>query len=275
MQYEEFGTWLRRRRRALALSQTELGTQVGCSAALIRKIESGERRVSRQVAAGLAACLGLDADEAVDFVQRARLGQAPADSPACPGAASLPLPATPFIGRQAELQQLQHLLAAPDCRLVNLIGPGGSGKTRLALEVARLQRDNFADGVVFVPLASLESSDEIGQALARALCVSSHNQDPWEQVLQLLAARRVLLLLDNLEHLAGVARPLLAELLQRAPQVCLLITSRERLDLPGEWLVELQGLPFSEDAEVASGTAHGSLVLLLPPGQRAGTGRMV
>jgi predicted ATPase len=262
MQHEEFGAWLRRQRRALALSQAELGARLGCSAALIRKIESGERRASQQFAEGVAGWLSIAGSEHADFVQQARLGRAPTESPDCPGAAALPLPLTPFIGRQAELQQTERMLARPDCRLLNLVGPGGSGKTRLALELARRRRAAAVE-VIFLPLAAAE---EIGPVLARALCISSHNQDPWEQALQLLAARQALLLFDNLEHLADVARPLLVELLQRAPQICLLITSRERLYLPGEWVFELQGLPFSADAEMLTGAAFD---LFMQAAQRA------
>jgi transcriptional regulator with XRE-family HTH domain len=129
-----FGLWLRRRRKALDLTQDALAGRVGCSVATIRKIEADERRPSRQVAELLAKVLDI--------------------------------PPTPLIGRDAELAELNRLLGRPECRLLTLVGPGGMGKTRLALEVAASQREAFADEVAFVSLAPVGSPEFIVPAHA-------------------------------------------------------------------------------------------------------------
>ena len=196
----------------------------------------------------------------------------------------VPRPLTTLIGRGAELARLHELLDDPACRLVTLVGPGGIGKTRLAMEVAASRQDRHRDGAVFVsfvgtsPARPDEAADLVVADLARALGASlAVPRDPLELLADHLVAREVLLVLDNLEHLrdgAGV----IAELLRRAPGVQVLVTSRRQLGLGVEWLVEVPGLPYppvGADADAAGYEAvrlFAERARLLRPGFRADEG---
>lgn len=222
-----FGAWVARRRRTLDLTQAEVARCVGCSVPGLRKIESDERRPSRQMVERLAECVQIPPDQRLLFLQTARgerrverLGSPLTEplagvkpEPSRP-VSNLPIPPTPLLGREAELATLPRLLRAPQCRLLTLVGPGGIGKTRLALATASTQQALFPDGVYFVSLASLTSAQFIVPAIADSLGFTfSGPVEPKIQLLHYLRAKCLLLVLDNLEHLleAGV---LLAELLQ-------------------------------------------------------------
>jgi predicted ATPase/DNA-binding SARP family transcriptional activator len=160
---------------------------------------------------------------------------------------NLPVQLTPFVGRGRELAELDDLLApAAEARLVTVLGPGGIGKTRLALEVAAKQLTRYPDGVWFVPLAAVQSAEVIVPTVAQALGVSFFGAEPpRQQLLRYLRDKRTLLVLDNLEHLLeGV--DLLVELLRTAPGVRLLVTSRVRLNLTGELVFTLGGMDYPE-----------------------------
>jgi predicted ATPase len=139
---------------------------------------------------------------------------------------NLPVPATPFLGRERELAELAALLAADDPRLVTLTGPGGVGKTRLALQAAGAAGDFYPHGVFWVPVAPLRDPTDVLPAATQAVGAKGNLADH-------IADRRLLLVLDNLEHLTDVA-PQLAELLAACPNLRLLVTSRELLRVPGE-----------------------------------------
>jgi predicted ATPase/class 3 adenylate cyclase len=186
----------------------------------------------------------------------------PADFPALrtlgPHPVNLPVQLTRFVGRERELARLHELLNDPACRLVTLVGPGGIGKTRLAVQVAATRQDRHRDGVVFVSLVGTaparpeEAGDLVVVNLARALGVSlAVQRDPLELLADHLTARELLLVLDNLEQLQAAAE-VVTTLLQRAPGLQVLITSRRRLGVDAEWLVEVTGLPYpqSEDTDL-------------------------
>jgi len=148
---------------------------------------------------------------------------------------NLPVPATPFLGREHELEAVVALLTDPDTRLLTLTGPGGTGKTRLALQAAAETADAFPDGVWWVPLAPLRDAALVLPMVARALEVSEQPDIEMEVTLgQALHGRRMLLLIDNLEHLLPEAGEDLGALGTACPTLTLLATSRERLQLQAE-----------------------------------------
>ena len=153
---------------------------------------------------------------------------------------------TSIIGRERELGEIFALLSEPECRLATLLGPGGIGKTRLALEAADQQRRqaSFADGVVFVDLAGTVAPDFVPVAIGGALDITFWGpEEPLVQVISYLADKQMLLVLDNLEHLLA-GSGYLADLLSAAPGLKILATSRERLNLHEEWVYAVGGLTF-------------------------------
>jgi len=155
----------------------------------------------------------------------------------------LPTSPLPIVGRGQEIAQIAALLRDPQCRLLTIVGAGGMGKTRLALEVTRREEQNFSDGAVFVELTPLASDEYLPAAVAAALGLSSATRnDSGAATLEYLARRELLLVLDNMEHLLGAAG-FISELIAGTPHVKVLVTSREHLNLSGEWVFEIQGLP--------------------------------
>ncbi len=166
-------------------------------------------------------------------------------------AARLPVQITGFVGREIELAEICRLLETePNCRLLTLIGLGGMGKTRLAVEAAARLRSAFSDGIYFIPLVSLGRAEEVVPAIIQALdLVVFGSADLKTQLLKYLEDRQLLLVLDNFEHLVNTAG-FLGEVLARAAQVKLLVTSRERLNLQSEWLFELSGMAIPSEQEI-------------------------
>lgn len=157
---------------------------------------------------------------------------------------NLPESLTPFFGREAELAELSRRMAEPDYRLITLVGPGGIGKTRLSLEAARANLHQFSDGAFFISLAAVDRVENVPAAVADALGLTlrASSQSPEEQLIQYLSARKMLLIVDNLEHLMDAVDILLA-ILRRCPAVVLLVTTRQRLDVQAEDVFRLRGLP--------------------------------
>ncbi|MBX2998066.1 MAG: tetratricopeptide repeat protein [Caldilineaceae bacterium] len=246
-----FGEWLRRRRESLRLTRRELADRAGCSVSTLRKIEDDERRPSSSVAESLARALTIVPAQQTRFVEAAR-GQrrvedlgAPEPSPApdASPAPNLPAPSTALVGRSAEIANILNLLRQPTCRLITITGPGGMGKTRLALSVAAQAAALYPDGLFFAPLAALAETAFVAPTLAQILGLADGaGQDRRTQLIAALQDRRCLIILDNLEHLPDVA-DLVADLLRNAPLLTILATSRTRLQLLGEWSVEVAGLP--------------------------------
>ena len=157
---------------------------------------------------------------------------------------NLPRHVTTFVGRVAEIADCVSLLNDPACHLLTLTGPGGVGKTRLAVEVGVRMTDIFADGVYFVPLQPLNSVDNVVSTIVTALPLQQRGEaNLKQQLLDYLHDKQMLLLLDNMEHLLEFS-PVIVEFILSAPQVKLLVTSREPLKLQEEWVRQVAGLAF-------------------------------
>jgi predicted ATPase/DNA-binding SARP family transcriptional activator/tetratricopeptide (TPR) repeat protein len=170
---------------------------------------------------------------------------------------NLPVHPTPIVARENELKETVRLLKEPFCRLLTLLGPGGSGKTRLALQIATSIASDydkrFKDGIWFVSLAPLTDPQSIAGAIAEALQISGFLKgvDAREKLLRYLRGHRMMLVLDNFEHLLGdESIELVADLLKAAPYGQILVTSRERLNIEGEYIFQVEGLEIP--AETAS-----------------------
>ncbi len=214
-------------------------------------VESGQRPAAlaqfETCRRSLAEELGIEpAAETIQLYERIRDGLidvAPAEE-APPH--NLPAALSPLIGRQGELAEIEERLLDSACRLLTLLGPGGIGKTRLALEAAACLVKYFRQGAYFVPLAPLQSCESIPPAIARSLGFNfSPGGEPFQQLLDYLRKKELLLVLDNFEHLLEGAN-LIIEILQAAPGVKALVTSREGLNLREEFLLPLGGLDYPE-----------------------------
>lgn len=160
---------------------------------------------------------------------------------------NLPSQTIPFVGRESEFADLEKLLSEPGTRLVTIVGIGGIGKTRLALEVAKSQLKIFSDGVFLVSLGSLASGEAILPAIAEAVTLSFYEGHTHKkQLTDYLSGKRILLILDNFEHLLDGAS-LVAEILKEAPKVKILATSRVVLNIQGEHQFYLGGLSIPEN----------------------------
>ena len=200
--------------------------------------------------------LGIDPSPAFQALERAVLGQDPAlEPPAAQGArpqsddaGRLPVPATPLIGRQQDLLALLALLAEPEVRLVTLQGPGGSGKTRIAIAAAARAREEGEYGAVyFAALSAVSDPDLVLPAIARAVGVDQPADTPLALRLRSLGARPLLVVMDNLEQVAAAA-PAVAELLAGVPTLTVLATSRTALRIAAEHLQLVPPLPPEEAA---------------------------
>jgi predicted ATPase/DNA-binding XRE family transcriptional regulator len=228
---EDLGPLLKHLRAAAGLTQEELAERSGISARTVSDVERGLRTaVYPDTARRLAAALGLEAEARHRFEANAR-GRAATATQSAIGA--LPIPPTPLVGRADELERVVVALKNPGVRLLTLTGPGGIGKTRLALEVAARQLTSFQDGVFFVSLGEVQDPDLVAPAIAKAIGVVEAGEGIPFLIERRLAGRRALILLDTFEHLLPAAL-LVASLVVRAPETKFLITSRRRLNLRGE-----------------------------------------
>jgi predicted ATPase len=233
----------------------------------------------------LAEELGVEPEaETTTLYQRIRYGAAeqggagagaPGDSSGRPrlrSPAPLPVALTPFIDREAELAMLMERLSNSACRLITVVGPGGIGKSRLVLQAAAEQAGTYVHGVAFVPLAPVSSADFMIPAIADALRYSFYGSvEPKVQLLNYLHEKEVLLVLDNVEHLL-VGAELLADVLQHAPAVTILATSRERLNLQGELVVEVQGLSCPKYEQIDGMEDYAAVRLFLQCARRVHSG---
>jgi len=242
-----FGDLLRQYRTAAGLSQDMLAERAGLSTRAVSDLERGARRAPyRHTVAALAEALALSAAERAaleDAVRRTRGAATPASSPVTRPSDNLPAPLTSFVGRTREIDEVRRLLEST--RLLTLLGAGGIGKTRLALMAAG-QADGLPDGVWFVDLAPIGDTRLVPQAVAAAVGVREDPGRPLVETLgDALRSKRLLLILDNCEHVIAAVRTLAESLLRTCPGLHILATSRENLGLANEtvWRVPSMAVP--------------------------------
>ncbi|MBN1937628.1 MAG: SARP family transcriptional regulator, partial [Anaerolineae bacterium] len=226
----------------------------------------------------LAEELGIEPDEeTLTLYERIR-----AAGESCPH--NLPPQLTPFLGRKEELAEIAERLEQPTCRLLTLVGPGGIGKTRLALQAATEQVGYFLNGVFFVSVATVNSPRFLAAAIAEAIgFVFSGEKDPQMQILDYLRDKEMLLVMDNFEHLLSPVSKggeydgpegtdLLVEILDDATQVKILVTSREPLSLRAEWLIDVQGLALPGPDGGAAVETYSAIRLFVESARRVNAG---
>jgi predicted ATPase/transcriptional regulator with XRE-family HTH domain len=267
-----FSSWLRQRRARLGITQNELSDQLGFSSAMLRKIESGERRPSGQIAVALATYFLIPTDEQEAFVAFARSGQTSIGEGSTSTAetsvlhpwrsayvrrTNLPAALTPLIGRENEQAAAHNNLLDPKTRLLTLTGTAGIGKTRLALQVASALVEHFEDGVYFVDLTAVLDPEAVLPAVAHTLGLGEEQGRPAETtLLDYIRERRMLLVLDNFEQVLDAASSLI-RLMQASPWIKVLVTSREALHVRGERRFPVPSLAAPDLAQLPSMEALG------------------
>jgi predicted ATPase/DNA-binding XRE family transcriptional regulator len=241
-----FGERLRALRREAGFTQEELAERSGMTTAGISAIERGIRtRTYRRTVTALADALGLDAEDRSAFIALSRQVSRGGPLPEPPAGASLPAQLTTFVGRDSDQVRVRTLLESG--RLVTVAGPGGIGKTRLAVEVAAAASALFPDGIRVADLGPVSDGGLVVYALARTVGLGARSPGP---PLALAAARiggaRLLVVLDNCEHVVDAAAEAAVWLLENCPQLVVLATSREPLRVPGEVVVQLGPLSCDE-----------------------------
>lgn len=246
--HSTFGRWVKRQRRALGLTQEQLAERVCCALVTIQKIETDVRRPSTEIAERIADVLCIPSDARASFLALARIrpetraAALPAQEAEFRICAGLPTLTTSLFGRGDDHSLLIQQLASPDVRWLTIVGSPGVGKTTLAIAVATEMAERFADGVAYVPLASIDQPEQVLRTVAKAFDIPPGDDEALLARLQnTLRARQVLLVLDNFEHVAAAA-PAIASLLTSVPSLKVLSTSRVRLRVSLEHLYHLAPL---------------------------------
>lgn len=241
-----FGSTLRRFRLAAVLTQEALAERARVSPDTISSLERGARRAPyRQTVRLLAAALGLSEAQHAELALAAQHARGPRRANPL-GELHLPLYATKFFGRSIERAGIRELFRRS--RLVTICGPGGVGKTRLAIELGRSLSSHFRDGVCFVRLASVVDPAFVSTRIAEAAQIAVNGPASLDSLVAALASRELLLIIDNCEHLVEECARAVEAIVQRCPHIKTLTTSREPLALDGESLLRLEPL----DAEGAA-----------------------
>jgi predicted ATPase/DNA-binding CsgD family transcriptional regulator/DNA-binding XRE family transcriptional regulator len=239
-----FGARLQRAREAAGLSQEDLAARAALSPNAVGALERGARRHPNPATVrALAVALAMtDAERAALVASVPRRGQTPADEPT--SVRNVPASLSPLIGREAEVGAVSTLLRGDEIRLVTLTGPGGVGKSRLALQVADRLRVEFDDGICFVALDPIRDPGLLTATIAESLGLREMGGRPLtERLIDYLRKRRLLLILDNVEHLLAAA-PDISRLLIACPWLKVMATSRVILRLTGEHAFPVPPLPY-------------------------------
>ena len=258
-----FGGLLRQLRAGAGLTQEELAAAAGLSPRSVSDLERGINRTARKDTARLlAGALGLAGPQRALFEAAARGRATAAAALAAPGPlttrpGNLPAQLATFVGRDRELSEVRALVESS--RLVTLTGAGGSGKTRLGLQVAAGPLDGPGDGVWLVELAAALDEDAVAPAISRALGIIGQPSRPvLETLLDALATLDVLIVLDNCEHLIGACAKAAEAIVRRCPRVRLLATSREPLGIGGETIYRVPPLSLPGPGDCGPAAAESS-----------------
>jgi len=258
-----FGEWLKRQRMGRGLTRDQLAHQIGCAAITLRKIEAEERRPSAQIVERLTEIFNIPPNERKAFISFSRgdwtkapseqRGETPWHDSTQSPRTNLRASLTSFVGRDKEVADVREYVSNPDTRLITLVGPPGIGKTRLSLAVGRESLPEFTGGVFFVELAPLEDQSLVALTIAQTLgFVETRDRFPSQQLKDEIGDKRILVILDNVEHVLDTTAIVVSDLLSACPRLKILTTSREAIHSPGEWLYPVPALHIPTPTELQS-----------------------
>jgi predicted ATPase/DNA-binding XRE family transcriptional regulator len=230
-----FAEWLQMHRQALGLTQKELSLRSGVSVRSISDIERGLNKAPHfETIRLLTKALQLDEEEASQFIHMARIQRKDADpDPVIHNEYALPEPVSHIIGREHEEATIVYLLQHK-VRILTITGPAGVGKTRLSLQIAQTLKKYFRDGACFCDLSTAYTNERAASLLLQSLEVKEHNNvSSFELLRQYLGHKHVLLIVDNAEQVISIGSELV-NLIERCPEISLLVTSRAPLRVRGE-----------------------------------------